>query len=56
VRNLASVLLENIEDVPEVKGDFYRKCYVSLEADSRHLSSAKNIIQSASAGRDMLVA
>lgn len=44
LRTLAELLLENIEDDPEFKEDFYRECYVPLEANNRHLLLSKSII------------
>ena len=44
LRTLAAVLLDNIEENVEVKDDFYRECYVPLEANNRHLLLSKNII------------
>ncbi|MGU3668471.1 hypothetical protein ACLBX9_30180 [Methylobacterium sp. A49B] len=46
LRTLSSVLLEHIEDNPNVKSDFYRDCYVPLEANNRHLLLSKKIISS----------
>lgn len=37
LRTLSSLLLEEIEENPSVKSDFYRDCYVTLEANNRHL-------------------
>lgn len=44
LRNVASVLLDNIDEVPEVKSEFYRECYVPIEANNRHLLLSKNVI------------
>ncbi|MDP9572372.1 UNVERIFIED_ORG: GTPase SAR1 family protein [Agrobacterium larrymoorei] len=44
LRAISSVLLDNVEDNPEVKSDFYRECYVPLDANSRNLLLSKNII------------
>ncbi|AZD28991.1 hypothetical protein [Pseudomonas chlororaphis] len=44
LRSLSSLLLEEIEDNPDLKADFYRECYIGLEANSRHLLLSKNII------------
>jgi GTPase SAR1 family protein len=44
MRNVASVLLDTVEDNPSVKDDFFRECYVPLEANNRHLLLSKNII------------
>lgn len=38
------MLLDNIEDNPEVREEFYRECYVPLEANNRHLLLSKKII------------
>lgn len=44
LRNLATVLLDNIEEHSEIKSSFYKECYVPLEANNRHLLLSKNII------------
>ena len=44
LRVLSSLLLEEIEDNPRLKGAFYRDCYVPLEANNRHLLLSKRII------------
>jgi GTPase SAR1 family protein len=44
LRRLSSFLLEEIEDNPELRGDFYRECYIPIEANNRHLLLSKNII------------
>jgi GTPase SAR1 family protein len=44
LRSLSSVLLEEIEDNPEIRSDFYRECYIPIEANNRHLLLSKNII------------
>mgnify|MGYP000880258180 CR=1 FL=1 len=44
LRNLASLLLDDIEENPEIRTDFFRECYVPLEANNRHLMLSKNII------------
>ena len=44
LRTLASVLLDDIESSPAVKSDFYKECYVPLDANNRHLLLSKNII------------
>jgi len=44
LRTLASILLDNIDDNPTVKGDFYRECYVPIEANNRHLLLSKKMI------------
>ncbi len=46
LRVLGTVLLDNVDNAPEVKSDFYRECYVPLEANNRHLLLSKNIIRS----------
>ena len=40
------MLLEEIEDDPDVKPLFYKECYVPLEANNRHLLLSKRIITS----------
>jgi GTPase SAR1 family protein len=45
LRTLASFLLEEIEDDPSVKHAFYNECYVSMEANNRHLLLSKRIIE-----------
>ncbi|WP_144766776.1 hypothetical protein [Methylobacterium dankookense] len=44
LRGLSEVLLEEIEDNPNIKKDFYRECYVPLEANNQHLLLSKRII------------
>ncbi len=44
LRSLASLLLEDIIDDPAVKPTFYRECYVSSEANNRHLLLSKQAI------------
>lgn len=44
LRELSSILLEEIEDNPQLRADFYRDCYVPLEANNRHLLLSKRII------------
>lgn len=44
LRDLSSLLLEEIEDNPYMKTDFYRECYIPIEANNRHLLLSKNII------------
>jgi GTPase SAR1 family protein len=44
LRDLSSLLLEEIEDNPALKPSFYKECYVSVEANNRHLLLSKNII------------
>lgn len=46
LRELGSFLLEEIEDNPEMRTEFYRNCYVPLEANSRNLLLSKQIIGS----------
>ncbi|MGX1100474.1 hypothetical protein [Amorphus sp. MBR-141] len=46
LRELSSLLLEAIEDNEDVKTKFYEECYVSLEANNRHLLLSKSIISS----------
>lgn len=45
LRNLGSMLLEEIEDNPALRAQFYRECYVPLEANNRHLNLSKQIIE-----------
>ena len=44
LRALSSLLLEEIQDDPAVKAAFYEECYVSIEANIRHLLLSKRII------------
>lgn len=44
LRRLSSFLLEEIEDNPKLRKDFYRECYVPIEANNRHLLLSKKII------------
>jgi GTPase SAR1 family protein len=44
LRALGSILLEEIEDNPKLREDFYKECYVPLEANNRHLNLSKQII------------
>lgn len=44
LRRLSSFLLEEIEDNPDLRGDFYRECYIPIEANNRHLLLSKSII------------
>ena len=44
LRELSSLLLEEIEDNPIIKSSFYKECYVPLEANNRHLLLSKKII------------
>lgn len=44
MQSLSSLLLETIEENPDLKDDFYRECYVPLAANNRHLLLSKNII------------
>lgn len=46
LRQLGSFLLEEIEDNPELRSDFYRECYVTIEANNRHLLLSKQVISS----------
>ena len=46
LRELSSLLLEEIEDNPSLKSSFYNECYVPLEANNRHLLLSKRIIAS----------
>ncbi len=44
LRDLSGLLLEEIEDNPDLKPAFYRDCYVPIEANNRHLLLSKQII------------
>jgi hypothetical protein len=44
LQSLASILLEDIIDHPDVKSDFYRDCYVPMAANRRHLLLSKKMI------------
>lgn len=44
LRTLAELLLDTVEDDPDYKDEFYRECYVPLEANNRHLLLSKSII------------
>lgn len=44
LRSLSSLLLEEIEDNPDLKSDFYKECYIGIEANNRHLLLSKNMI------------
>lgn len=44
LRSLASILLEDIEDQDDVKSDFYKECYVPIEANNRSLLLSKSLI------------
>ncbi|WP_081668603.1 hypothetical protein [Sphingomonas phyllosphaerae] len=44
LRDIGSFLLEEIEDNPDLRRDFYRECYVPIEANNRHLLLSKQII------------
>jgi len=46
LREIGSFLLEEIEDNPELRPEFYRECYVPIEANNRHLLLSKQIIAS----------
>jgi hypothetical protein len=46
LRSLSSLLLEEIEDNPDIKSSFYKECYVPIEANNRNLLLSKNIIAS----------
>lgn len=45
LRSLSSILLEEIEDNPDLKSSFYQECYVPIEANNRHLLLSKQIIE-----------
>lgn len=44
LRILSSLLLEEIEENPSLQSDFYKDCYVPLEANNRHLLLSKRLI------------
>lgn len=44
LRTLATILLDDIEENPEIRRDFYRECYVPLEANNRHILQSKKVI------------
>lgn len=46
LRSLSSLLLEEIEDNPSLKSEFYKECYVTNEANNRNLLLSKKIITS----------
>jgi hypothetical protein len=46
LRELSSLLLEDVEDNPALKSAFYQDCYVPLEANNRHLLLSKRVIAS----------
>lgn len=44
LRQLGSLLLEEIEDNPDLRAEFFTECYVPIEANNRHLLLSKQII------------
>jgi hypothetical protein len=46
LRLLSLLLLDELEDNLALKKDFYRDCYVPIEANNRHLLLSKKIISS----------
>lgn len=44
IRTLANLLLEEIEDNQEVRRNFYKDCYVTIDANNRHTLLSKQII------------
>lgn len=44
LRQLGTLLLEEIEDNPDLKTQFFADCYVPIEANNRHLLLSKKII------------
>lgn len=44
LRQLGSFLLEEIEDNPDLRAEFYKECYVAIEANNRHLLLSKQVI------------
>ncbi len=45
LNSICQMLLQSIANHEEVKSDFYKNCYVNLEANNRHLLLSKNIIE-----------
>lgn len=46
LRILGTVLLDHVDSTPSIRSEFYEECYVSSEANNRHLLLSKNIIAS----------
>ena len=46
LQHLGSFLLEEIEDNPDLRPEFYRECYVPIEANNRNLLLSKQAIAS----------
>jgi hypothetical protein len=46
LRSLASLLLEDIEENPALKSEFYQQCYVPIESNNRNLLLSRRIISS----------
>jgi hypothetical protein len=46
LRSLSALLLEDIEEHPGIKSQFYKECYVPTKANNRHLLLSKRIIAS----------
>ncbi|WP_394653071.1 AAA family ATPase [uncultured Sphingomonas sp.] len=44
LRQIGSLLLEEIEDNPALRSEFFKECYVPIEANNRHLLLSKQII------------
>lgn len=44
MRQISLFLLEEIEESSEIKEDFYKNCYVNVEANNRHTLLSKQII------------
>lgn len=44
IQSISSLLLEELEDSKELKSAFYRDCYVTDEANNRHLMLSKKVI------------
>lgn len=44
LRTISSILLDSIEDNLDIKEDFYKECYVSLDANNRHILLSKKAI------------
>ncbi|MEM9086338.1 MAG: hypothetical protein AAGB23_10485 [Pseudomonadota bacterium] len=44
LRDIGAFLLEEIEDNPSLRSEFYKECYVPIEANNRHLLISKQMI------------
>jgi len=45
LNSLCELLLQSLSNHEEVKSDFYRDCYVNLDANNRHLNLSRNLIE-----------